>query len=305
MKTEKNDCFGLCSMGRIIQLILRTIRVFSLFLLYPGLSQEASGSENTPGDSSSFIFHLRDQAKILERLSRENGAEVDRMDSVSWVAGRYKQLPIATSDLLSTNNKSAAESAIKETTNFLQKSMSFLAIKTNLLYLAGITPEPDWTGAIPNAEIEWYFGKRWSLNAGVSYAYFRKNNTYHEIRGLSSLSLEPRIWLSDSKRYKGIYAGIYGLTGDFDVKRNELSSDGQTGTFREGGLSLGYYLPFSRHWGAEAGIRVGYRTVDCDRYHCQDSHDYYLSGYTQNDFKLTGFSLLIVYQLGKNRNQLK
>ncbi len=270
MKAEKNDCFGLCSMGRIIQLILRTIRVFSLFLLYPGLTQEASGSENTPGDSSSFIFYFRDQSKILERFYGKNGAE--------------------------TEHRSAYQK---------KQTVPFIAISTNLLYLAGITPEPDWTGAIPNAEIAWYFGKRWSLNAGVSYAHFEKSNEDHEIRGLSSLALEPRIWLSGSNLYKGLYAGLYALTGDFDVKPNDLSPHGQTGTFQEGGLSLGYYLPFSQRWGVEAGVRAGYRTVDCDRYLCQGSHYYYQSTHTQDGIKLTGFSLLIVYRMGKSCKQIK
>lgn len=177
---------------------------------------------------------------------------------------------------------------------------SFLSVKTNFFYWGGITPEFKWNGIIPNAELEWYYGNRWSLNVDVAYAYFEKNNVSKELWGLSSFSLEPRIWLSDSGLYHGFYGGVYGLTGDFDVKLNHLSTDGHTGAFKEVGISLGYYLPLTDHWGIEAGMRGGYRMIDCDRYIYQDPYFYYQSTSSQNGIKLTGMRLSIVYRFNKS-----
>ncbi len=173
-----------------------------------------------------------------------------------------------------------------------------ISVKSNLLYWVGITPETEYHEVLPNAELEWYFGKRWSLNADATYTYAKKSVVDKEIWGLSSIALEPRFWLRGNRRFTGFYAGVYGLTGDFDVKLNSISAHGYTGTFNEGGVSLGYFLPLTSRWGVEAGARFGYRMVDCDTYkYVEPNHYYKQSSFTQNDFKVTGIRLLVTYRL--------
>lgn len=172
------------------------------------------------------------------------------------------------------------------------------SVKSNLLYWVGITPETEYHEVLPNAEVEWYLGKRWSLNIDGTYTYAKKSVVDKEIWGLSSIALEPRFWLKGNRRFTGFYAGVYGLTGDFDVKLGSISPHGYTGTFNEGDVSLGYLLPLSSRLGVEAGVRFGYRMVDCDTYKYVDPNHYYKqSSFTQNDFKVTGIRLLVTYRL--------
>jgi hypothetical protein len=176
----------------------------------------------------------------------------------------------------------------------------FLGVKTNLLYWAGITPEVRYRDFMPNIELEWYITQRLSLNLEFIRTYCEKMNTDREIWALSSMSAEPRFWFNSDRKYSGLYVGIYGLKGDFDVKLNSLSSNGYTGDFYESGFSLGYYQPLSSHWGVELGGRCGYRSVSGDIYNFSDPHYYKQSSFTQSGFKLTGLSFLVTYRFGKN-----
>ncbi len=177
-------------------------------------------------------------------------------------------------------------------------------IKTNLFYWAGITPELKHRDFIPNIELEWYFNRHWSLNVDGAYVYTHNYNNDQEQWGVSSIAMEPRFWLNGSNCFTGIYVGVYGLIGQFDVKLNTISEYGHTGDFHEGGISLGYYLPLSSRWGIEVGGRFGYRAVRGDIYrYVYPVHFYYDSSYTQNGLKLTGIRLLLTYRLGKFKKQ--
>lgn len=182
---------------------------------------------------------------------------------------------------------------------------SFFGIKTNLFYWTGITPELKRRDFIPNAELEWCFGRHWSLNADGAYVYLHNHNADQEQWGVSSIAIEPRFWLNRNNCFTGVYIGGYGLIGQFDVKLNTISEYGHTGDFHEGGISMGYYLPLSSRWGIEVGGRFGYRAVSGDIYrYVYPRHFYYDSSYTQNGFKLTGIRLLLTYRLRRSSDTM-
>lgn len=175
-----------------------------------------------------------------------------------------------------------------------------LAVKTNLFYWGGITSELKHRDMIPNLELELYTGKRFSLNADVFYTYLNENKPAKNTWGVSGIGVEPRFWFCKPGKYTGLYGGLYGAYGDFDVKQESLTSNGHTGDFYEGGLSLGYYQSLSSHWGIEVGGRCGYRSVSGDIYYFSDPHYYKQSSFTQSGLKLTGIRLLVTYRFGKN-----
>lgn len=176
-----------------------------------------------------------------------------------------------------------------------------LAIKTNLLYWAGVIPKVNYRYVTPNIELEYYFLKRFSVNVDGAYTYMAKDNAEQETWAASSIGVEPRIWLKSDNSFSGLYAGVYGLLGSFDVKLNKMSNIGYTGLFNEAGLSLGYYLPLSSRWGIEAGARYGFRKVNSDAYTSiplKKDHFLYQFSSTSNNFQFTGLRLIVSYRLG-------
>jgi hypothetical protein len=179
-------------------------------------------------------------------------------------------------------------------------SVPFLAVKTNLLYWGGITPEIKHRDMIPNLELELYAGKHISFNADVFYTYLNESKVAKNTWGVSGIGVEPRFWFCKPGQFAGLYAGVYGAYGDFDVKPENITSNGHTGDFYEGGFSSGYYQSLSSHWGIEVGGRCGYRSVSGDIYYFSDPHYYKQSSFTQSGLKLTGIRLLVTYRFGRS-----
>lgn len=176
----------------------------------------------------------------------------------------------------------------------------FIGVKTNFLYWGGITPDVQYKGVMPNLEVEWYIKKQISLNMELVYTYLEENNTNREMWGLSAVSIEPRYWLAKERQYSGWYAGCYGLIGDFDVKKNRMEADGDTGDFYEAGITMGYHLPISNRWGVELGTKIGYRTASGDTYYFDDPHYYRRTTFSENKLKVTGLRIMLVYRFHKN-----
>lgn len=175
-----------------------------------------------------------------------------------------------------------------------------IGLKTNLFYWGGITSEMRHRDITPNIELEYYFARKWSLNVDRAFTYLKKKNSYRRAWALSTIGIEPRFWLKSDGKFEHFYVGAYGLAGNFDVKLNSISADGHTGDFYEGGLSLGYYLPISSHWGLEAGGRYGYRSVSGDLYYFIDPHYCKQSSFKKNSLELTAIRLLVTYRFGKS-----
>jgi hypothetical protein len=174
-------------------------------------------------------------------------------------------------------------------------------IKTNLLYWAGMTPELKIRGLMPNLALEAYLGNRYSIHLEGVYTSLDKKNADKEIWALSSIVLEPRVWLNGRSKFTGLYAGIYGQFGDFDIKLNDLSTtQGYTGTFFATGLSLGYHYAISSAFGLEAGLCGGYRQAKTSEYiYRETNHSYLFDTATESTFGLHQIRLSVVYRFAK------
>lgn len=164
-----------------------------------------------------------------------------------------------------------------------------VAVKTNLAY---------WAAVAANVEVEFYFAKRWS--AAVEGVYTDWNmNLYKKHYAVNEISPEIRYWTSRREgQYRGFYIGVYGHVGQFDYMfKNEAT--GNTGDYYGGGISLGGYLPFTRHFGMELGLRGGFiHAGDFDRYYYDAPHYMYRSSHSANYIGLTGAKVSLVYRFG-------
>lgn len=164
-----------------------------------------------------------------------------------------------------------------------------VAVKTNLAY---------WAAVAANVEVEFYFAKRWS--AAVEGVYTDWNmNLYKKHYAVNEISPEIRYWTGRKEgQYRGLYVGVYGHVGQFDYMFKNQET-GNTGDYYGAGISLGGYLPFSRHFGMELGLRGGYvHAGDYDRYYYDAPHYIYKSSRSADYFGLTGAKVSLVYRFG-------
>lgn len=170
------------------------------------------------------------------------------------------------------------------------------AVKTNLLYWAGVMPDFKHYTFVPNLELEWFITNRWSLAA--TGAYIKREVGDNHFFGISSWSIEPRFWFNNNGRFNGFYAGIYGHAGDFDRQGYDGNEFGNTGDFYGGGISLGGVIPLGKYWGIEIGLRAGARYQETDVY-TQEPPDYYLD-FTRTETKwgIQGIKCSVVYRFG-------
>lgn len=167
-----------------------------------------------------------------------------------------------------------------------------VAVKTNLAY---------WAAIAANLEAEFYFAKRWS--AAVEGVYTDWNmNLYKKHYAVNEISPELRYWLGKRHgEYRGLYVGVYGHLGQFDYMFQNQET-GNTGDYYGAGISFGAYLPFTKHFGMELGLRGGWVHADnFDRYYYEAPNYVYRSSYTANYFGLTGAKVSLVYRFGLGR----
>ena len=176
-----------------------------------------------------------------------------------------------------------------------------IAVKTNLLYWATLMADFKGYTFVPNLELEWFFADRWSLAGAGNYAKWGYGDD--KFFGISAWSLEPRWWLDDSGNYRWLYIGAYGEAGDYDVQNDRIDSYGNTGKQWSVGLSAGVAIPFSRHWGAEVGLRAGYRRSTVNAY-SYEAPDYFRDSRTHdNHWGVTDIKVSIYYRFGKGSSK--
>lgn len=172
-----------------------------------------------------------------------------------------------------------------------------IAIKTNLLYWGTVMPDFHSYTFVPNLEIEWFFCDRWSLAGTGNYAKWAYGGD--DFFGISSWSLEPRLWFGSDGSFRWLYLGLYGQAGDYDVQNDRLERDGNTGKIWGTGLSLGVAIPFSDRLGLEVGIRGGYRNSSVRAY-SYEAPDYFLDYESKDGFwGVTGIKASLYFRFGK------
>lgn len=166
-----------------------------------------------------------------------------------------------------------------------------VGVKTNLAY---------WAAVAANLEVEFYFAKRWSAAVEGVYTSWDMN-LYKKHYAVNEISPEVRYWTGrKAGQYRGFYIGVYGHMGQFDYMFANQAT-GNTGDYYGGGISLGAYLPFTRHFGMELGLRGGFVHADYDRYYYDAPHYMHQCSRSINYFGPTGAKVSLVYRFGLGR----
>jgi hypothetical protein len=138
--------------------------------------------------------------------------------------------------------------------------------KTNLLLAAGVQSDFSYTTPVINGALEYRIDPHWSVEFGMMYSYWHHNSRL-EFQGVSGYRLEPRYRLSLLNDRLGIYTGLYGRSGDYNVRRAQdagntgdaaLPTLNYTGKYWDAGVSVGAIFKLAGGLGLEAGIRYGY-----------------------------------------------
>lgn len=187
-----------------------------------------------------------------------------------------------------------------------------LSVKTNLLpwctlapsVLLGNGPVRFQAGSfMPNLELEYCFGQRWSVDASFLYSYYTYGKSPDNLWGVSAFTLEPRFWLTADNRFRWLWVGAFAQYGDFDIRGEKISVDGlygRTGKFASGGLSVGCMIPLGAGFCVEAALQGGYRSIfggEKYRYDAVDDKNYQESLFTATGM-MVGFRLSVVYRIG-------
>lgn len=168
-----------------------------------------------------------------------------------------------------------------------------LAIKTNLVEWAGVMPDFRRYTFVPNLELEWFFRDRWSLTGKGSYI---RRNYGGGFFGVSSWSLEPRLWLRGSVPQG--YIGTYGELGDYDVQNSRMEFGGATGRFWSAGLTFGAVIPFTLRFGLDIGLRGGYRRTTVRDYSHGSGGDYFERRRLDHHWGVTGIEVSLYWRFG-------
>lgn len=151
---------------------------------------------------------------------------------------------------------------------------------------------PYWALVIPNIGVETRLGDRWSLDVPVFFSPYTVDKAYR----FRIFSVQPgvRYWFSPDMN--GHFIGLHLIGGAFNISVNDRlryqDTDGAWGA----GIDYGYELKFSRHWGMEFNIGIGYLWT---RYETFYNIDNGASCGTSvlNYFGITRLGISLIYEL--------
>jgi hypothetical protein len=187
-------------------------------------------------------------------------------------------------------------------------------LKTNLLLWAGVRSDFRYTTPVANAALEYYIDDRWSVELGAMYSYWQYNSN-RKFQGISGYRLEPRYrftlpydrFLIPCDRFE-IYVGLYGRTGDYDLRSVDSSqltvdsdNDAQptlnyTGKYWDAGLSTGLTFHLVGGLGLEVGARAGYVRSRVVYYTPEEGTNWYERERKYNKLRVTDLNLSLIYR---------
>lgn len=167
-----------------------------------------------------------------------------------------------------------------------------LAVKTNLLYYGAL---------LPNIELEYLCGERWSVALEADVAWYNRESNHKAYR-LAIGSPEVRYWPIVRERWHGMYIGAFAGGALFDL---ENGGNGYQGPCAFTGLSVGYMWKIGRHFSLEAGLGAGYMRIHAKKYQPMDGHYVYLQTKNIDYFGPLKLKLSLVWRIADTFVPLK
>lgn len=154
-------------------------------------------------------------------------------------------------------SKAKKESGRKESRS-KKASERYMALKTNIAYDAI---------AIPNLAFEVQCSKHISIELPVMFSGWDVSDK-HAVRTFA-IQPEGRWWLKQAGT--GHFFGVHAHMALFNVKWDENRYQTTDRPLLGAGVSYGYKLPFSKHWGAEFTLGAGYANMKYNTYYNIDN----------------------------------
>ncbi|WP_455641264.1 DUF3575 domain-containing protein [Parabacteroides sp.] len=178
----------------------------------------------------------------------------------------------------------------QEDTTEVRKVPTF-GIKTNLLY--------DMTASL-NLGAEFRTGDRTSLDLSAGWNPF----TFSDNRKWKHILIQPEFRLWAKETFSGHFFGLHAHYAYYNVGQlphgpfSKYMADHRfEGWLTGAGVSYGYRWNFSRNWGMEATIGVGYAHLDYTKYKCETCGEK-LGNETKNYFGPTKVGITLIYSFG-------
>lgn len=156
-------------------------------------------------------------------------------------------------------------------------------LKTNL---------PFYALVVPNLAVEVRLADHWSLDIPAYYSPYTVARTYR----YRVFAVQPsvRYWLKPGM--KGHFFGLHLTGGMFNISVDEQNRYQDTDGMWGAGLDYGYALKFSKHWGMEFNIGVGYIWTRYDTfYNIENGVSWDTS--TANYLGITRLGISLIYKL--------
>lgn len=211
---------------------------------------------------SNEISSIKEE-KVIEESNVEynvSGSELKSTDTYSY------QKPLKTKGTktrINIGKNVEKESVKKESTD--KKSVKdtgiakrYVSVKTNFAY---------WAGAVANLSADIQLHRKLSLELPFDWSLWDIERE-HGVR-LVLFQPEVRWWMENVG--KGHFVGVHAHAGVFNVKWKDIRYQTAGRPLLGAGLTYGYSLPFSEHWGAEFLLGVGYANMKFDEFYNIDN----------------------------------
>lgn len=222
-----------------------------------------------------------------ERIERERAqAEKERAERERVQAEKAEAERLA-------REQTAPDAAPMHTEPIVSAKPYCLAVRTNLLYDAML---------LPTLGVEW----RINGNVGIKLdgSLSRWGSSTGKVQKMWMLNPEVRWYLLRDKRF---YAGVSGNYGEYNIYKYVLGSilskdTGYQGKLWNAGLTVGYQLPFSRHFAVDFNLGLGYTRSEHDSFTMTDGVRVYKErNHTKNFWGPTQAGISLVWTIGGNK----
>ncbi|QIU94211.1 DUF3575 domain-containing protein [Bacteroides faecium] len=135
----------------------------------------------------------------------------------------------------------------------------YLALKTNVLYDAC---------ALLNLAVEMQVHKKITVELPLTCSLWDLGSEH----GVRTVALQPEArWWIGNEAGRGHFVGLHAYVAWFNVKWNDNRYQDVDRPLLGAGLSYGYKLPLSEHWGAEFTLGLGYANMKYNTYYNIDN----------------------------------
>lgn len=137
---------------------------------------------------------------------------------------------------------------------------------------------------------------------GAGYSYWNAYLGDHRLFGVFGVDIEPRFWILQN--HQGLYAGLYGAFGEFDIqdKISDPYVTGKTGRAIVVGGSVGYMLGLGSGFYFDFEARIGYCRSNYKLYTIEEAHNFEDGSKVSNRFS-PQVRIQFVYKIDFNKGR--